>query len=228
LFKRLDANGDGKVAADELPAERREAMLKNLDTDGDQSVSRAEFAAGAAALARRARERGLPGQPRPGQLGPGQTDERRPPPGSVRLTAALDSDGDGDLSSDEIAAAAESLKKLDRNGDGRIDRKELGAAGPNRDASVAAAPDRANAEVVLRRILAADKNGDGKVSLEEAPERLKKAFDKIDANSDGLLDSEELSARFDKAKKKIQAKPAKAKKKGKKKSKKPAASAKPN
>ena len=41
------------------------------------------------------------------------------------LMAALDTDKDGVLSAEEIAAASENLKKLDKNGDGKIDRKEL-------------------------------------------------------------------------------------------------------
>jgi hypothetical protein len=34
--------------------------------------------------------------------------------------AALDTNGDGILSADEIAAASNSLKKLDKNGDGQL------------------------------------------------------------------------------------------------------------
>ena len=39
---------------------------------------------------------------------------------------ALDTNGDGTLSTDEIANASESLKKLDKNGDGYLDEGELG------------------------------------------------------------------------------------------------------
>jgi len=51
---------------------------------------------------------------------------RKPPMGPMGpLMAALDTDKDGVLSAEEIAAASENLKKLDKNGDGKIDRKEL-------------------------------------------------------------------------------------------------------
>ncbi|MCU0750392.1 MAG: hypothetical protein MUF13_12680 [Akkermansiaceae bacterium] len=59
------------------------------------------------------------GEGRPGPVGrPGP---RMPHP----LMAALDTDKDGALSAEEIAAAPESLAKLDKNGDGKLDRGEL-------------------------------------------------------------------------------------------------------
>lgn len=50
------------------------------------------------------------------------------------------------------------------------------------------------------RIKAADKNGDGKISEQEASGRLARMFVRIDANSDGVLDEAELKTmaeRFD-------------------------------
>ncbi|MCA9015069.1 MAG: hypothetical protein KDA77_07025, partial [Planctomycetaceae bacterium] len=38
-----------------------------------------------------------------------------------------------------------------------------------------------------------DKNSDGKVSKDEAPERLQERFDTLDVNKDGFLDAGELS-----------------------------------
>ena len=46
--------------------------------------------------------------------------------GPCPLMKALDLDGDGMLSTEEIANAPESLATLDRNGDGRITPDELG------------------------------------------------------------------------------------------------------
>ncbi|NQT12245.1 MAG: hypothetical protein HQ582_05830 [Planctomycetes bacterium] len=49
----------------------------------------------------------------------------------------MDTDLDGELSSEEIDAAPDRLKKLDRDGDGRLDRDELrappGCKGPPSD-----------------------------------------------------------------------------------------------
>lgn len=40
-----------------------------------------------------------------------------------------------------------------------------------------------------------DADGDGKISLEEAPERMKESFAELDANGDGFADAEEFAAR---------------------------------
>ena len=66
------------------------------------------------------RDRQRNGAPADGKEG------RKPPMGPMGpLMAALDTDKDGVLSAEEIAAATENLKKLDKNGDGKIDRMEL-------------------------------------------------------------------------------------------------------
>ena len=44
----------------------------------------------------------------------------------------------------------------------------------------------------MSRIMSNDANGDGKVSREEAPERLQQRFDNIDTNGDGYLEESEL------------------------------------
>ena len=41
------------------------------------------------------------------------------------MIAAIDADGDGELSSGEIEAAAKALLKLDKNGDGKLTREEF-------------------------------------------------------------------------------------------------------
>ena len=37
-----------------------------------------------------------------------------------------------------------------------------------------------------------DKDGDGKVSKDEAPERMRSFFDRMDPNSDGFIDAKEI------------------------------------
>ena len=43
-----------------------------------------------------------------------------------------------------------------------------------------------------------DKDGDGKVSKDEAPAMMKGNFDKIDSNGDGFLDGDEMRSFFQK------------------------------
>lgn len=81
------------------------------------------------------RERGNREYPPRDGRGPGHF----PPPPPHPLEAALDSDGDREISADELANASVALKKCDKNSDGRLDRDELrppfppgppGAGGP--------------------------------------------------------------------------------------------------
>ena len=42
------------------------------------------------------------------------------------------------------------------------------------------------------RIMSNDKNGDGKVTKDEMPERMQSFFDRLDANGDGAIDQQEM------------------------------------
>jgi Ca2+-binding EF-hand superfamily protein len=102
------------------------------------------------------------------------------------VTAAIDTDHDGILSSTEIARASASLAKLDRNGDGQLTEDELrpnfGPGGMPRDPS----------QMVERMFQEFDRNGDGKLAKSEVPGRLQEMFDSADADKDGFLSRDEL------------------------------------
>ncbi len=60
MFKRIDANADGKITTDEVPEERREAvgrMIRRGDKDGDGALSSDEFQAIAKLRAEAAKKR---------------------------------------------------------------------------------------------------------------------------------------------------------------------------
>jgi Ca2+-binding EF-hand superfamily protein len=128
--------------------------------------------------------------------------EHRPPPVPA-LFAALDQDGDGVLSPDEITTAADALATLDENGDGEITKDELrpkppegGDAGehpmPPPDAPPHDRPEGPDGKRPRPPVInALDTDKDGIVSAEEldgAPKSLRT----LDTNGNGQLDPEEL------------------------------------
>jgi Ca2+-binding EF-hand superfamily protein len=188
IFTRMDKDGNGKLEKDEIPERMRENLAR-IDANSDGVIELAEFEKIGQVFGAR-RPDGAPGAPpdgRPGQGGP--------VPGSPVLRA-LDADGNGEISASEIADAAKALAKLDRNGDGKLTLDEIvpppGGPGGRPDGTRPAAGGSAFADEFLKRIQAADANGDKKLSKEEAPDRLKDQFERLDANKDGQLDAEEL------------------------------------
>lgn len=126
VFVVLDANRDGVIDSNEIA--NASAALKTLDKNGDGQLTPDEL---------------FPTPP--GGQGPGEPPEdgdiaQRPPPppagtnqfGGIGffgppdlLIAALDTNHDGVIDSNEIANAPAALKTLDKNGDGRLTPDEL-------------------------------------------------------------------------------------------------------
>lgn len=191
VFKRLDANGDGKIELSELPEPARARLgpfFENFDVDRDKTLTREEFDKGHAMLR--------------AQAGVGQV--AGPGPVATGLLRALDQDGDGKLSKEEITAASASLLALDTDGDGALNRRELmggpastppppaAEAGAKKKAKTKAAAKLPNPERLMARLNKMDANGDGKWSESELPPFLKKQFSKIDTNGDGQVDADEI------------------------------------
>jgi Ca2+-binding EF-hand superfamily protein len=201
LFDRTDSNSDGKLTKDEIPEDRR-GMRMVLEQSGGDSITKQQLIRGLLALAQQPggqppRPESAP--PRPEGQPPRRPDgapERRPngqpgmPPGGG-LFAALDADRDGQLSTSEIVGAGTALLKLDRNGDGKLTPDEVFGPG----GMPAGRPGEARPGVGRPggfSVETFDKDKDGKVSKEEAPDRLKERFDQVDTNSDGFLDQAEM------------------------------------
>jgi hypothetical protein len=141
LIMALDTNHDGVISADEIA--NAAAALLTLDKNGDGQLTKDEY---------------LPPRPPRGQTNDGVGPQHDgPPPGDAQkdgsgqnhpkrpvppIVAALDANGDGVISADEIANAPAALLKLDKNGDGQLTMDELmgprpprGEGGPGPDGS---------------------------------------------------------------------------------------------
>ena len=105
----------------------------------------------------------------------------------------VDTNHDGAISKEEAAAAAQAridkmFAKVDANHDGLITKDELRAAEQARRAEMKAK--------AVARFKAADKNGDGFLSKDEAAAipMLARHFDALDTNKDGMLSPEDIEA----------------------------------
>lgn len=182
-FMELDKNKDRKLTLDEVPGDRKERfskMLEKLDDDGDGAIELPQFIQAMMKI----QGQSVANQP--------QARNRQPQVGGgFAVFRALDKNRDGKLSKDEVDGATESLRKLDRNGNGSVEPQELAVNNAGRPGQ---RPSAGFAEQMLKRINAADRNSDGKISRDEAPERLANMFDRMDSNSDGYLDESEVKS----------------------------------
>ena len=205
LFKRLDANSDGKVVADEVPEERREMfaqLVKRGDKDGDGALSHEEFV-----QASPDREKKPEGQKKPAAEAPNA--EKRPEgrPGGEQLFRRMDRNSDGKVTADEVPEErrefiARLIKRVDKDGDGAMTAEEFAAApfparpdgkpGAGRPGRAEGRPGQGAPTGGLFRTLDADH--DGKLSGEEIKASTEVIL-KLDANGDGVVTVEELLPR---------------------------------
>lgn len=119
---------------------------------------------------------------------------QEPRRGGRGLLEVLDRNGNGKLEPEEIDLAVASLRTLDKNKDGEITIEEIfgpeGTPGrpPGRSGEPGGAVRRPQDVPDFGRL---DTDGDGKISREEAPERIKDRFDEVDTNKDGYFDKDE-------------------------------------
>ena len=115
FFKRLDANQDGKVSRQEIPAGRKE-MLGKVDANRDGSIDREELRI---AMAKRSKQKGP--EAKGSKQGRGKVVAK-----IAEAIMQLDGNSDGRLDADEVAPRLKSkFSDLDKNGDGYLDKREV-------------------------------------------------------------------------------------------------------
>ena len=125
---QFDENGDGRLAADELP-ERLRGMMERLDRNQDGFIDREEFAAMAGGRGPNPADGrpGAPGQGAPRQGAPG---ERGPGQGGgdyfAGMIQRMDRNGDGQLRGEEIPEFLRArMDEIDANDDGALTAEEI-------------------------------------------------------------------------------------------------------
>jgi Ca2+-binding EF-hand superfamily protein len=180
LMSMMDTSGDGKITMEEL-----KPAFCVIDQNGDGGIDVKE-----AQIMFDVNNKGRSPA----------TAATAPDPAAEQLMSFMDTNGDGKITMDE---APEDLKTgfaiVDQNGDGGIDVKEAqmmvdfnnNGQSPEPATAIAADP---TAEQLMSFM---DTNGDGKITMDEAPEDLKTGFAIVDQNGDGGIDVKEAQMMVD-------------------------------
>lgn len=145
-------------------------------------------------------------QAQPG--GPGGGGEERGGRGDFRarmmrlmpVIAALDADGNGVISKEEIANAAVALRTLDKDEDGKLSEDELRPdlssmfGGGGGESGGRPGGERGDRGSMVERMMERDANNDGKLTGDELPEFMQDRLSTFDTNEDGAIDTDELEA----------------------------------
>jgi Ca2+-binding EF-hand superfamily protein len=162
LFQKLDKNGDGRLAADEIGDEQQrffERLVRVGDADEDGELTKDEFT------------KGLQRGDQPGARPQGDRPDRSRSSGR-QFFERLDQNKDGKLAKDEVPEPLrERLNPLFE----RLEKEELTAEDFERLAGRGGDRD-GGTQTMFRRL---DSNGDGKLTKDEIPEPVRERFGRL-------------------------------------------------
>lgn len=121
------------------------------------------------------------------------------PEGASALFGQLDTNGDGNVTADEVPPAfaerfAKMLSLSDRNQDKQLSEQEFNKFTERVAAVEANHPPLAETTQRARKLIRrSDRDGDGLLTRQETPGRMAQRFAKLDENGDGQLDQAEIS-----------------------------------
>ena len=189
---RFDKNGDGKLTRDEVP-ERMQGLFERGDQNKDGVLTAEEIRQMANTQTQTRNQE----EPRRGGVGGGPRSAFNQIGFMMRepIYMALDTNHDGKIDADEIAAAPKVLLTLDKNHDGQLTPDELMPSGPPQGGGpgFSGPPD----EMADRMFEQFDANHDGKLTRAEVPERMQELFDSADTKKTGFITRDQLVKAFE-------------------------------
>ena len=203
VIMKFDKNKDGVVETKEVPKSIRQYVMV-ADANKDGKLTKAEIkslqngmnslpTAGAGSANMSREEAGKSG----GQFGGMLKD----------LLGSMDKNGDGKVQLSELdPSTRSSVAVYDKNKDGILSKEEMsaqnnsatfgggngGAPGPGGGSAVGPGGGGGQDQMMEQMLSGLDKNGDGKVSVEELPLSIRRNMMKADTNKDGFISGDEM------------------------------------